>query len=124
MTDGVMTHPMDINDSDVIDLITQRKADIEERTGHPLFIFAFSSGTSDGHRFPREMACSMGGTGVWSSVDAVSDLVSSMTGYYKLFALGLSESRNEHFTAWVEPYEFFTGGKLGTTVSAPVYRQI
>ncbi len=44
-----------------------------------------------------------------------------MSSYYKLFALGLGDERNKDFVAWVEPYEFSTGGDMGTTVSAPVY---
>jgi hypothetical protein len=53
-------------------------------------------------------------------VDA-SFIVESFESYYTLFALGLGQNRNENFVAWVEPYNFATGGVLGTTVSAPVY---
>ena len=44
-----------------------------------------------------------------------------MSSYYKLFALGLGDERNKDFVAWVEPYAFASFGKMGTTVSAPVY---
>jgi hypothetical protein len=44
-----------------------------------------------------------------------------MSAYYQLFALGLGVEKNEDFVAWVEPYEFSTGGIIGTTVSVPVY---
>ena len=54
--------------------------------------------------------------------DSTGDLVSAMSAYYKLFALGLGEGGNEDFAAWVEPYEFASpAGKMGTTVSAPVF---
>ena len=36
--------------------------------------------------------------------------------------MGLGEAGNENFTAWVEPYAFTNpAGKMGTTVSAPIY---
>jgi len=44
-----------------------------------------------------------------------------MSSYYKLFALGLGDTENEDFVAWVEPYPYATGGEMGTTVAAPVY---
>ena len=48
--------------------------------------------------------------------------MSAMSAYYKLFALGLGEGGNEDFAAWVEPYEFANpAGKMGSTVSAPVF---
>eukprot|EP00984_Skeletonema_dohrnii_P010400 scaffold4049_cov100-Skeletonema_dohrnii-CCMP3373.AAC.1 len=42
-----------------------------------------------------------------------------MASYYKLFTLGLGD--DTEFTAWVEPYEFFSAKKMGTTNSAPVF---
>jgi hypothetical protein len=44
-----------------------------------------------------------------------------MSSYYKLFAIGLGDAANSDFAAWVEPYEFASFGKMGTSVSAPVY---
>ncbi len=44
-----------------------------------------------------------------------------MSSRYKLFAVGLGEGRNRDVVTWVEPYEFFTRGVMGTTVSVPVY---
>jgi hypothetical protein len=33
----------------------------------------------------------------------------------------MSSVDNKDYVSWVEPYEFATGGEMGTTVSAPVY---
>ena len=88
-------------------------------SGKPILFFTYSIGAvnDDVHRFPRELACSTE-LGVWSKIDDESKLFESLTSYYRLFALGLG---NKGAVAWVEPYNFATGGVVGTAVSAPVY---
>lgn len=60
------------------------------------------------------------------------DIDSVLTTYNLLFAMGLrdaglvdsnssSSSGNEISVSWVEPYNYYEGNILGTTVSAPVY---
>jgi hypothetical protein len=87
-----------------------------------LKILLFSvSDIDEVHTFPKELACSTK-FGVWSKIVDARFIVESFESYYTLFALGLGQSSsNEAFVAWVEPYNFATGGILGTTVSAPVY---
>jgi len=51
----------------------------------------------------------------------------SVSAFQQFFAAGMGGVENRGFTAWVEPYEFATGsregtsGVKGTTVAAPVY---
>jgi hypothetical protein len=82
-----------------------------------IFTYSLSSGADD--VLPKEIACHSGG--LWAKIPDGEDLSGYMSSYYKLFALGLGDEENKDFVAWVEPYEFATGGEKGTTVSAPVY---
>ncbi len=82
-------------------------------------IFTYSLGSGSDLVLPHEIACNTGG--LWSKIPDGEDLSGYMSSYYKLFALGLGDEENKDFVAWVEPYEFATGGEKGTTVSAPVY---
>ncbi|KAL7449563.1 hypothetical protein ACHAWC_001619, partial [Mediolabrus comicus] len=115
MTDGVRTAGADTNE--VLALIkdsTERLA----RYGRDTTIFTFSLGAQADRSVMKKIACSTGG--IWTPVDDFDgDLVGVMSSYYKLFALGLANNTN--FTAWVEPYEFFSAKKFGTTNSAPVF---
>ena len=94
---------------------TERLAAIRRK----VTIFTYSLGEESDHDVVKSIACKTGG--VWTPVDDYGDLVAEMSSYYKLFALGLGEGGNEGVVAWVEPYRFFTGGVMGTTVSVPVY---
>ena len=87
----------------------------------PIVLFTFSvSEQQQVHELPSKLACSTE-WGLWSKVTVDEDIVSSLLSYFRLFAFRLGEDSNEEFAAWVEPYVFWTGDVLGTTVSVPVY---
>jgi len=119
MTDGQITAGS--GENDVINLVNDRINEIAENFSRKTTIFTFSLGLQADHNVTKRIACNT--NGIWTAVDDLTgDLVTAMSSYYKLFALGLGENGNEDFAAWVEPYEFTNpAGKLGTTVSAPVY---
>mmetsp|Transcript_21013 Transcript_21013/g.42902 ORF Transcript_21013/g.42902 Transcript_21013/m.42902 type:complete len:692 (-) Transcript_21013:160-2235(-) len=120
MTDGQITEGIGANS--VISLVNEQIRDLSTRYGRKAVVLTFSLGVNADHDVTKTIACQT--NGIWTPVDDLAfggDLVSAMSSYYKLFALGLGEGDNGDFTAWVEPYMFFTEGKMGTTVSAPVY---
>eukprot|EP00571_Detonula_confervacea_P006299 CAMPEP_0172319830 /NCGR_PEP_ID=MMETSP1058-20130122/38822_1 /TAXON_ID=83371 /ORGANISM="Detonula confervacea, Strain CCMP 353" /LENGTH=422 /DNA_ID=CAMNT_0013034961 /DNA_START=161 /DNA_END=1426 /DNA_ORIENTATION=- len=116
LTDGaISTGP---GEEEVIDLVNERVVDIATNHDQTTTIFTFSLGDKADHNVTKRIACST--NGIWTAVDDYADdLVSAMSSYYKLYALGLGP--NKDWVAWVEPYRFHTAGKMGTSVSAPVY---
>mmetsp|Transcript_28669 Transcript_28669/g.52984 ORF Transcript_28669/g.52984 Transcript_28669/m.52984 type:complete len:542 (+) Transcript_28669:127-1752(+) len=119
MTDGQISEGPGANE--VIKLVNDRTGQLSATFDRNATLFTFSLGQQADHAVTKSIACST--NGIWTPVDDFTgDLVTAMSSYYKLFALGLGEGGNEDFTAWVEPYEFTNpAGKMGTTVSAPVY---
>mmetsp|Transcript_9291 Transcript_9291/g.20093 ORF Transcript_9291/g.20093 Transcript_9291/m.20093 type:complete len:668 (-) Transcript_9291:4-2007(-) len=118
MTDGQITEGP--GETQVINLVNNRTAEIATNFKQKTTIFTFSLGKSADHKVTKRIACST--NGIWTKVDDYSDdLVTEMSSYYKLYALGLGEGGNEDWVAWVEPYRFHTAGKMGTSASAPVY---
>mmetsp|Transcript_28666 Transcript_28666/g.52977 ORF Transcript_28666/g.52977 Transcript_28666/m.52977 type:complete len:655 (+) Transcript_28666:127-2091(+) len=119
MTDGRISEGPGANE--VIKLVNNRTEQLSATFNRNTTLFTFSLGQQADHAATKSIACST--NGIWTPVDDFTgDLVTAMSSYYKLFALGLGEGGNEDFTAWVEPYEFTNpAGKMGTTVSAPVY---
>ena len=119
MTDGQISGGPGANE--VIKLVNDRTEQLSATFNRNTTLFTFSLGQQADHSVTKSIACST--NGIWTHVDdSTGDLVTAMSSYYKLFALGLGEEGNEDFTAWVEPYEFTNpAGKIGTTVSAPVY---
>jgi Mg-chelatase subunit ChlD len=118
MTDGTITELP--NATEVISLVNNRTEQLESKYGKKTTIFTYSLGKDADHNVTKTIACSTGG--IWTPIsDIDGDLISAMSAYYKLFALGLGAEENEDFVAWVEPYEYATGGMMGTTVSVPVY---
>ncbi len=118
MTDGTITKGL--NATEVIGLVNNRTEQLESKFGKKTTIFTYSLGKDADHDVTKTIACSTGG--IWTPVaDIDGDLISAMSAYYKLFALGLGVEGNEDFVAWVEPYKFIFGGMMGTTVSVPVY---
>eukprot|EP00934_Nitzschia_sp_Nitz4_P000711 Nitzschia sp. Nitz4//scaffold26_size159584//86339//88449//NITZ4_002497-RA/size159584-snap-gene-0.34-mRNA-1//-1//CDS//3329545100//711//frame0 len=121
LTDGEMTEPGGIDDDDVLELVSRRLEISNQRLSKPIVLFTYSVSELDAvHALPKKMACSTD-FGVWSKVTVDADIVESLSGYYKFFALGLGSGQNEDFVAWVEPYQFASGGTWGTSVSVPVY---
>jgi Mg-chelatase subunit ChlD len=124
LTDGEITEgpgvEADTAEEKVIDLVNERTERLATAYSRKTTVFTFSLGAQADHKVMKSIACST--DGIWTPVDDFSDdLVSAMISYYLLYALGLGEGGNEDFTAWVEPYRFHTGGKMGTSVSTPVY---
>mmetsp|Transcript_11387 Transcript_11387/g.21552 ORF Transcript_11387/g.21552 Transcript_11387/m.21552 type:complete len:729 (+) Transcript_11387:264-2450(+) len=119
MTDGQITTGPGADE--VIYLVNNRTEELAEKHGRKTTVFAFSLGLQADHAVAKSIACST--NGIWTPVDDFTgDLVSAMSSYYKLYASGLGEGGNEDFAAWVEPYPFANpAGKVGTTVSVPVY---
>lgn len=121
LTDGEMTNPEGITEQDVLDLVSNRLERSSNLLSKPILLFTYSvSELQNVHALPSKIACSTE-YGVWSKVTTDADIVDSLSSYYKLFALGLGSDENEDFVAWVEPYQYSSGGILGTSVSVPVY---
>ena len=119
MTDGQISQGPGANE--VINLVNDRTERLATDFSRKTTLFMFSLGYAADHTVTKTIACST--NGIWTPVDDLTgDLVTTMSSYYKLFAVGLGEGGNDDFTVWVEPYEFKNpAGKTGTTVSAPVY---
>ena len=117
LTDGEIAQGSD----EVIQLVNDRTEELATKYHRKTTIFTFSLGYQADHEVTKSIACNTGG--IWTPVEDLSgDLIDAMSSYYKLYALGLGEGGNEDFVAWVEPYEFHNPkGKMGTTVSVPVY---
>ena len=105
MTDGVNTAGPDTDETlTLINKWTRRLANLYDRDTK---IFTFSLGAQADRITTKKIACST--NGIWTPVDDFdNDLVGAMSSYYKLFSNGLGDDTN-FSTAWVEPYEFFTG---------------
>jgi hypothetical protein len=100
----------------ILELIENRTQQFASRpVSRNVTIFTYSLGGDSDHDLLKNISCKTGG--IWTLVDN-EDLVSEMSSYYKLFALGLDR---KGVATWVEPYKFFSKGVLGTTVSVPVY---
>mmetsp|Transcript_17970 Transcript_17970/g.32529 ORF Transcript_17970/g.32529 Transcript_17970/m.32529 type:complete len:631 (-) Transcript_17970:1364-3256(-) len=124
MTDGKITEGPGVGEGTaedaVTNLVNERTEQLATNFNQKTTIFTFSLGQQADHTVTKRLACST--NGIWTPVDDFSDdLVAAMSSYYKLYALGLGEGSNKDFTAWVEPYRFHTAGKMGTSVSTPVY---
>jgi len=119
MTDGQST--VGPGKDEVISLVNDRTEQLATNFNRNTTVFTYSLGYQADHDVTKSIACSTGG--IWTPVDELTgDLVTAMSSYYKLFALGLGDGGNEDFAAWVEPYMFRNpAGKMGTTVSVPVY---
>jgi Mg-chelatase subunit ChlD len=120
MTDGKIGEFM--NDTqreeetkEVIDLIKVRTKQLSDK-GKNVTIFTYSLGGEADRTVTKTIACDTGG--IWTPVEDCGNLVGKMSSYYKLFALG-----NQNAVTWVETYEDFFRGVMGTTVSVPVYDQ-
>lgn len=84
-----------------------------------LILFTYSFGGSKIGSVPGRIACEF--DGIWAQINDYGDLAKSMGAYYKFFAYGLSDSVNDEFIAWVEPYGFSSGFGMGTTASRGVW---
>ena len=104
MTDGERTTGPETDE--VLGLINDSTQRLATLYGRDTKIFTFSLGAQADHLVTKEIACST--NGIWTPVDdSDGDLVGAMASYYKLYALGLGD--DTEFTAWVEPYESFSG---------------
>jgi hypothetical protein len=88
LTDGQMTDPPELTESDVLDYISLGLEDLEEKLQHPIHLFTYSiSENDDVHSFPKQLACSATSHGVWSKIIDDRNVVESLSSYYKLFSL-------------------------------------
>ena len=120
MTDGMITSGP--GDDEVISLVNRRNGFISSEFERMATVFTYSFGMSADTSTTKKISCST--NGISNHIDDWArggDLISAMSSYYKMFALGLGEDINRNFTALVEPYRFFSDGNMGTTVSAPVF---
>eukprot|EP00804_Cyclotella_cryptica_P019042 CCRYP_014462-RA/>CCRYP_014462-RA protein AED:0.00 eAED:0.00 QI:131/1/1/1/1/1/2/705/532 len=119
MTDGtISTGP---GEDETISLVNQRIENLKTNFNQTTTIFTYSLGQEADARVTKRLACET--NGIWTPVDDLEDddLIRAMSSYYKLFASGLGQGGNEDWLAWVDPYRFVLGGKMGTGVSAPAY---
>lgn len=122
LTDGKMTDPPDMEETQVLEFVQEGLAKLEERLSHPVHLFSYSiSENDDVHTFPKQLACATTDKGIWSKVIDERTIVESLSSYSNLFSMGLGEGRNDDFVAWVEPYIFSTRGEAGVTISAPIF---
>lgn len=106
----------------VINLVQTRIEELEANFTRKATIFAYSLGDESDREVMKQIACNTGGIWTHISDDNKDNLISVMGAYYQWFAAGLGAGEgNENFVAWVEPYIFSSDGKLGTSVSVPVY---
>ena len=85
------------------------------------FTFSISEGDQNDREFLRKLTC-LAEFGVWSEIKSSEDQsFDGLNSYYRLFALGIGTKEDKAFVTLVEPYEFITGGVIGTTLAAPVY---
>ncbi|KAL7570122.1 hypothetical protein ACA910_019967 [Epithemia clementina (nom. ined.)] len=122
LTDGVRReNESGMSLDEVTNLVTTRMSELSSRLGKPIFLLTYSiSENSEIDMFPSQLACAVE-NGVWTKITDSSDILPSLSAYYKLFAIGLGTDANKKFVAWTEPYKFNSGNILGTTVSVPVY---
>jgi len=105
---------------DIIDHVNRRVRNLKTNFNQTTTLFTYSLGEDDDYMVAKSLAC--GTDGIWTPVkDFADDLVTAMSSYYKTYALGLGQAGNENWVAWVAPYQFYTGGRMGSSVSAPVY---
>ncbi|KAL7486189.1 hypothetical protein ACHAW6_012402 [Cyclotella cf. meneghiniana] len=121
MTDGKITAgPGEDREDEVISLVNKRIQNLETTFNQTTTIFTYSLGQKADYKVTKRLACET--NGIWTEVgDFTNDLITAMSSYYKLFASGLGQGGNENWVAWVEPYKFSLGGKMGTTAAAPAY---
>lgn len=120
VSDGENNDPT-TNNPLLYDYVEAQRAKYTAQSKEPPFIFTYSFGDSANEEAPKALACN--NQGIWAAITDAEDLSESMGAYYKYFSYGLSDAVNSNFVAWTPPYEFFTGGGLGITVSAPVYNR-
>jgi Mg-chelatase subunit ChlD len=116
LTDGKANVPSS-DTAPVVELVNERIANLTDQLNIALFTYSIAGKEAEVDAFPSQLACAVE-HGIWSKISTESDIVQSLSSYYKLFALGLADA---NYTAWVEPYLFKLGGILGITVSTPVY---
>jgi hypothetical protein len=95
--------------------------EIGEKYERNVTIFAYSLGDESGAKVMKNITCATDGIFTQISGGDRDNLISKMMAYYQLYASGLDGNNNESSAVWVEPYVFRSDGKLGTTVSVPVY---
>ena len=94
LTDGQISEGPGANE--VINLVNDRTKQLATNFDRNTMVFTFSLGHQADHTVTKSIACNT--KGIWTAVDDLTgDLVTAMSSYYKLFALGLGEGGNENF---------------------------
>ena len=115
-TDGLKTTSESSNEASLIESINKQVIFYKKHNMKPPVFFTYSISTES--QLPKAIACKT--NGFWRVID-VDNKWETLSPYFKYFSMGLSDSQNQEFVAWVEPYYFASGQGLGTSVSAPVY---
>ena len=115
-TDGTKTTSESSNEASLIESINKQVIFYKKHNMKPPVFFTYSISTES--QLPKAIACKT--NGFWRVID-VDNKWETLSPYFKYFSMGLSDSQNQEFVAWVEPYYFASGQGLGTSVSAPVY---
>ena len=110
LTDGEATRPDNLTTTErenaTLTMVSEGLKNLELRLGRAPFLFTYSiavKASSDGiHQFPKRLACSATENGIWSQITDESQIVDSLSSYYRLLTVGLGEGNNKDFTAWVE----------------------
>lgn len=118
LTDGILTETL-YSKERLFNTIDNEQQKYTDNNLSPPVIFTYSFGSGADDQVPKQIACKY--SGIWSGIDDGDDLSSAMGAYYKYFAYGLGDEKNEDFVAWVAPYEFASGNGMGITASSPVY---
>jgi von Willebrand factor type A domain len=121
-TDGLNKPLSEALETKILELVQANIKSLSTDMGFPVKLFTYSISMNDdleGHKFSRDLACAT--DGIWSKIVNENEIPNSLASYYKLFALSLGDGKNSNFTAWTEPYRFYTNDTKGVTVSAPVY---
>ena len=118
LTDGESNESTNATETQVTNLIKSKVKSLTQLSTKPVMLFTYCINSDNA--LPKRFACSTK-FGFWSKINGSRSMQESFTSYHRLFAYGLDVNQTANFVSWVEPYNFTTGGILGTTASFPVY---
>jgi uncharacterized protein YegL len=91
------TSTLEEENEKVIVLINEKTAQIEEKWNIITTIFTFSFGEQADQNSFKTIACNTGGFWQHVNVEDCDDLITAMSSYYEIYALGLGEGGNDDF---------------------------
>ena len=120
-TDNKMSQLGEENKTAVINLVNATLRNLSNQKPVLFFTFSISGPDQNDYEFLRKLTC-LTEFGVWSEIKSFGDQnFDGLNSYYRLIAYGIGKKGDNDFVTLVEPYEFITGGVIGTTLAAPVY---